>query len=242
MTKCEHCGAAIPPDAFDCPYCKAPTRRAAEHRARQDHEASARAQWEAHQRYAQQQVLGRQLESTAKQSLIWAIVSLVSCCTPLAVIGVVQGFRARGMAARLGATVPGVGTIGLVLSLLSCVSSVVLVTVAIVQSHYDQEAAGERTAQLKKQIRGKASAAQMDHTTACALAEIYARETGFDGHPGYSLDQFQCIGKLSNAPEDAELATFRFRWSSTAYDVNACFKKGATDWYVTELRKGSCPR
>lgn len=242
MIKCEHCGAAIPPDAYECPYCKAPTRRAAEHRARQDQEAHARAQWETHQQYAQQQVLGRQLESTAKQSLVWAIVSFVTCCTPLAVVGVVQGFRARGMATRLGTPVPSVGKIGFVLSLLACVSSLVLLTVAMIQGQVDKETAGERTAQLKKQIQGKASAAQMDHPTACALAEIYARETGFDRHPGYSLDQFQCIGKLSSTPDDAELVTFRFRWSSTPYDVNACFKKGATDWYVTELRKGSCPR
>ena len=240
MIKCEHCGAAIDAGAYECPYCKVPTRRAAEHRAQQEHHAHARAQWEAQQQYAQQQVLQNQLASTAKQSVIWSIIGIISCCTPFAIVGVVQGFRARGMATKLRAPVPGSATIGLVLSILGCVSSITLVTVALVQSHSDAEAAKQRTAELKKKLGDGASAARLDHPTACALAEIYALESGFDGHPGYSLDRFECVGKLTTAPEDAQLETFRFRWSSTSHDVNACFKKGAR-WYVTELRKGSCP-
>lgn len=239
MIKCEHCGAAIDPGAYECPYCKVATRRAAEHRFQQEQQARAHAHWEAQQQYAQQQLLHNQLASTAKQSLIWSIIGVVACCTPFAIVGVVQAVRARGMATRLRAPVPGSATIGLVLSIVGCVSSISLVTVALVQSHSEAEAAKQRTAQIAKKLGDGPSAARLDHPTACGLAEIYALESGFDGHPGYALDRFECVGKLTSAPEDAQLETFRFRWSSTSYDVNACFKKGAR-WYVTELRKGSC--
>lgn len=241
MDNCGHCGAAIDPGAYECPYCKVPTRRAAELRSQQEQQAHARAQWEAQAQYAQQHVLRNQLASTAKQSLIWSLVGIVSCCTPFAIVGVVQGVRARGMATSLRAPVPGSATIGLVLSVLGCLSSIGLVTVALVQSHSDAEAASQRTSQLKKSLGAGASAGRLDHPTACALAEIYALESGFDGHPGYALNKFDCIGKLTNGQEGAQLETFRFRWSSTSYDVNACFKKGAR-WYVSELREASCPK
>lgn len=240
MIKCEHCGAAIDPGAYECPYCKVPTRRAAEHRAQQEQQARAHAQWQAQQEFAQQQLLHNHLAATAKQSLIWSIVGIVSCCTPIAIIGVVQGSRARSMATRLRAPIPASATIGLVLSLVGCVSSISLLTVALVQSHSEAEAGKQRGAQLKKKLGEGASATRLDHPSACVIAELYALESGFDGHPGYALDRFECVGKLTNAPEAAQLETFRFRWSSTSYDVNACFKKGAR-WYVTELRKDRCP-
>jgi hypothetical protein len=241
VIKCEHCGATIDPGAYECPYCKAPTRLAAEARARQEQEAQARAQWDAQRGWQEQQVLGRQLESTAKQSLIFSILGLVTCCTPFGIMAVVQGFRARTMAQRIKAPVPGTGTAGLVIGFLGSVTSVVLIVIAMIQGHYDEQSAAERTTQLQKKVGDKANAAALDHTTACALAEIYALETGFDGHQGYSLDHFECIGKLRNAPDAAQLDTFRFRWSSSGkYAPNVCFKKGAK-WYVAEMRKDDCP-
>lgn len=241
MIKCEQCGAVIDPSALECAYCKAPTRRAIEHQHRLEQEAQARAQWETQRSWQQEQVLGRQLASTAKQSLIFSILGLVTCFTPLGIIAIVQGFRARGMAQRLRASVPGTSTAGLVLGMLGCVTSVAIVAFGVTQTQHDEQAASERIAELSKQLGDKPAAAELAHDTACALAEIHARETGFDGHPGSSFEKFQCDGRLRAGSDAAELEAFRFAWTaSTRYEVHACFKKGQK-WYVSGLQTDACP-
>jgi len=239
--KCQSCGAMIDPGAYECPFCKAPTPRAAEYRAAQERDAAARAQWDAQRAWQEQNVLRLKMEGAAKQSMLLSIAGIVVCCTPLGIGGIVQGVRAKKMAETLKTPAPGSATFGLVLGILSTLWSAGFLTWAMIQSHYDQESTQEHVAKLKQKVGDKAQAASLDHGTACALAEIHALETGFDGHPGYSLDKFQCPGKLNARPDGAELETFRFGWStSTKYDVNVCFKKGAK-WYVTDMRKGACP-
>jgi hypothetical protein len=240
--KCQQCGAMIDPTVHACPFCKITTAAGVEARKREEWDAQQRAQWEAAQGAQQAAVGARQLDSTATWSLVCAGLGIVSCCTPFSIVGLVQGIRARGMAQRFRVPLPTKATIGLVLSIFSSVWSVSWITYGIIQSHYDQEAATERSEALQKRVAEKATQATLEHNTACALAEIYALQTGYSGHPGSSLDHFECVGKLRNAPDAAELQTFRFKSGSSAkrYAVNACFKKGAR-WYVTELRADACP-
>src|SRR5262245_15627052 len=107
---CGNCGAAVPPHAYACPFCQAPTQAAAE--AQRMQQEALRAQQEAAAGYAaaaaqyaaadehQQRIVARnQMNALAKQSLVWAGLGTVLCCLPLGVIGIVQGARARSLSA-----------------------------------------------------------------------------------------------------------------------------------------------
>jgi hypothetical protein len=73
------------------------------------------------------------------------------------------------------------------------------------------------------------------------MAESFALKSGWDSHPGYSLQHFDCLGKVTPRSDRAQLGDFRFRWSSSGkYEVNVCFKRGAK-WFVAEMRNDSCP-
>jgi len=237
---CENCGATIDPSILACPFCQASTPAAAVARRRREQEAEARAQAAA---ATQQQIAAAaraRLESTATQALGWSIAGLVVCCLPLAIIGIVQGLRARAMATAAQAPLPGKATVGLGLGVLATVTSIGIVTSILIDNDRKQRSADARVAVLEQKIGAQASAPTLDHDTACALAEIHARRSGHDGHLGHALEHFECIGKLEVDQDRAELKDLRFRWSSTTYDASVCFKYGAR-WYVGELRSGPCP-
>jgi hypothetical protein len=224
-----------------CPYCKVTTAAGAAAQQRHEHEARARAGWAAAAEHQQAVAANVRMNATAAQALGWSVGGLVLCCLPLGVVGIVQGVRARSMAASLRAPVPGKATIGLVLGILSSVMSVGGFTFAMIQSSHDQERTDARLAVLDRETAAKESAPVLDHATACALGEAYALRNGFDGHPGYALKEFDCVGKLTTGNDVAELQDLRFKWStSTKYEASVCLKRGAK-WYVGEVRKGRCP-
>jgi hypothetical protein len=238
--KCENCGATIDPGALACPFCQSPTPAAAFARQRREQEAQAQLRAAATAQEQAAAAARARLEATAGQALGWSIAGLVICCLPLAVIGVVQGLRARSMAAAARVPLPGKATVGLALGLLATLSSISAVTWAIRDGNRQEEYAAARLAVLRQKIDAHAGAPVLDHDTACALAEAHAIESGHDGHLGRTLEHFECVGKLAVDHDRAELSDLRFRWSSTTYDTSACFKYGAR-WYVGELRSGPCP-
>jgi hypothetical protein len=238
---CEHCGAKIDLGAHTCPYCKVTTAAGAAAQQRLEHEGRARAEWAAAAEHHQAVAAHARMTSTASHALGWSIGGLLLCCLPLGVVGAVQGFRARSMAATLRAPVPAKATIGLVLGILSSLTSIGGFTTAIIQSNHDQERTDARIAVLDKQTAQAVSAPVVDNSTACALGEAYALRNGFDDHRGYTLGGFDCVGKLTTRGDAAELQDLRFKWStSTKYEVNVCLKRGAK-WYVSEMRKDRCP-
>jgi hypothetical protein len=237
---CERCGAVIDPGALACPYCGAPTAAAAVARQREADEARARAQWNAAEDHRRAVAARGRIEATATQSVIWGVLGAALCCLPLGVIGVVQGVRARGLAAETKQPPPPRAMVGLVLGALSVFTSIGFVVWALVNARGEQQRADARVAELTRQIGSQASAATLDRTTACGLAEIYALKNGWSGAEGHSLHDFECVGKMVPRGDRMELDDFRFRnGTDAASDTFVCFKRGAA-WLVDELRHDAC--
>lgn len=238
---CPHCGAQIDATAVECPFCKVQTQYGVQQRYQQEQFASQQQQWAAQEQARIRGMRMVELEGIASRTLGFSLGGLLLCCVPLGGLGIWQGLRARTLARELGVDVPGRGKLGYVLSIVSCVTSVVIITWAMIQSHYDQEDASERIAKLEKRVGPKVASPTLDQNTACGLAEIHLLQNGWNSHPGYSLERFQCVGKLSPLGTDgADLEDFRFGWGSNdKYEIDVCFKHGAK-WYVSEVRKGRC--
>jgi hypothetical protein len=237
--KCAQCGAMIDPLALACPYCRFTTPAGVVAHQRAEQERQSQAQWHAHAHYQHQVVANRRLDSASTQALVWSLVGIVLCCTPMSVVGIVMGARARTIAAQTSAPVPGKATAGLVLGILGALWSLGFFGWAMIQSQMDEEATGERIAAIEKRVGAKASQAALSHDTACDLAEVYALRNGWAGNRGQSLKDFECVGKLTPTGDRAELEDLQFRHLGSSYRVHACFKRGAK-WYVTELRDGAC--
>lgn len=237
--KCLQCGALIDPLALACPYCRFTTPAGIAAKQREEHEARVRAQWAEHAQHQHQIAGSRRLDSTATQSLIWSIVGTLLCCLPVGVVGIVMGVRARTMAAQAKVDVPAKATVGLVLGIFSCVSSLAFFTYAMISSSMAKDDADERISAIEKRIGTKSSSAVLDRDTACGLAEIHARQRGWAGNEGYTLEHFECVGKLTTHADEAELEDFRFQHHSVPYQLHACFKRGGT-WYVSEMTDGEC--
>ncbi len=181
-----------------------------------------------------------QIMSTATQSIWLSVGGMFLCgCFPLGVVGIVQALRAKAMAEAQKMEVPQRAKIGLYLGILSCVVSVVVIVAAAISSSNDQKRADARIAELDKQIGSKADSATLDRATACAMAEEAALKTGFDSNLGYSLEGFDCPGRLIPTSDTAQLEDFAFKCNSTNYKVNVCFKHGAK-WFVENLSEDPC--
>lgn len=181
------------------------------------------------------------LQGTSNQSMWWSIAGLVVCCLPLAVVGFVQGVRARGLARTLGAPLPAQALTGLVLSAMGGLASVAFVTFAILSNNEDKAAADARIQVLEAQTNVPALAAGLTQPTACGLAEAYALKTGVPGHAGPTLAHFECLGRIAVTGDRADLENFRFRHGSSngVLDRHVCFKRGAR-WFVTSLQDAPC--
>ena len=241
--KCAQCGALIDPLALACPYCRFTTPAGVAAHQRAQAEAQQRAHWEAHAQHTQRAAANAQVGSSSTHALIWSIVGTALCCFPVGLVGIVFGVRARSLAKRLGVAPPARATLGLVLGIVSCVLSVAGLAYGIIQSQIDEDNASQRIAGLEKKLGTGPSARDLDPSTACALAEIHALRTGWDGRRGYSLDGFECFGKLRRSRDRAELDDFRFHPGTDPkrrFEVKVCFKRGEA-WYVSEMRDGPCP-
>ena len=238
---CQSCGAVLDPAALSCPYCQAPTPAAAIAHQREMQAAEAHAQREAAARWQAEAAARARLETVAKQSVLWSVVGVFLCCLPLGVVGIVQGVRARGLAAEARVAVPASAQAGLWVGILSCVMSIVFLTWASVRSDRLEDQAHARIAVLEGETRAGATAPALDAKTACGLAEIYALQNGFDGQSGHDLSVFECAGKLSGGADRAALEAFRFHYGSTKTDeATVCFERG-TKWFVRQLTKDACP-
>lgn len=239
LMKCEHCGAILVSHAMECSFCRAPT--AAGVRAREQAEYEERNRAVLASAATQQQTVAAQnrLQATVTQSMWWSIIGLVICCLPVALVGFVQGLRARGLAKSLGVPLPGGALIGLVLSSVGGLCSIGFATWVIISSGQDKDAADARIKILEGQTERPAMAAGLTQPTACALAEAYGLKTGHAGSAGYTLGHFDCLGKLTVEADKASLDTFRFMSGQKKLDVNVCFKRGAR-WYVTSMQEAPC--
>src|SRR5687767_10422719 len=87
MVTCNRCGAELPLDAWECPYCRTVTAHGF---ARREAEAAAfRAQAEADRARdhafasAQRAEAERSLQRSSLHALLWSVFGFVLCCSPL---------------------------------------------------------------------------------------------------------------------------------------------------------------
>ncbi len=126
---CESCGANLEPSHLACPFCKAPTPYAREQHAQEEHarqqqnvaEAVAKQRYDAASRANAQ----TELDRLARQSVVWSGVGVLFCCFPIpALVALVLVYRARALAREQGFVFPAQATIGLVLSVMTLLSTV----------------------------------------------------------------------------------------------------------------------
>lgn len=183
-----------------------------------------------------------QMQLVSTLSLVASLVGLLLFFTPIAIVAVVLGLRARSLAKRAGGLTPVTATLGVVVGVLGSATFFVFVGWAALGIRDDQAKSAARVAALERELGDRASAPILEPGTACALAELYARKNGFQNNSGQSLRDFECGGRLSATEGAATLEDLRFAGIDKSYATTACLKRG-TKWYVKELRtKGECPR
>ena len=239
MTNCERCGAALDPTALTCPFCGLTTRAGVQARAMEEQAAQSRAGLA--QQWAMQQQRAAQMEvaSLGTQAMWWSIAGLAFCCLPLGVVGIVQGLRAKSRAHAVNMAPPGAATAGFILGIISCMTSIALFTYAAIDSQNEQERANKRVAEIDKQLGKKPEAATLDHDTACLLGEQYTLKNSFDDKSGYQFEKFECVGKLTQTGDSAQLDDLKFHYTSDEEKAFVCFKRG-TKWYVDRLATSGC--
>lgn len=239
MTNCERCGAALDPTALTCPYCGLTTRAGVQAQQAQQQVAQSQAalgaQWQMQRERANQM----EIASLGTQAMWWSIAGVVFCCLPLGVVGIVQGVRARGRAHAAKITAPGTATAGFIIGILSCMTSIALFTYAAIDSQNEQDRANKRVAEIDKQLGKKPEAATLDHDTACLLGEQYTLKNSFDDKSGYQFEKFECVGKLTQTGDSAQLDDLKFHYNTDEEKAFVCFKRG-TKWYVDRLSAAAC--
>jgi hypothetical protein len=237
--KCAQCGAMIDPLALACPYCRFTTPAGVAAHQQQQAQAHHQAQWAAHANYVHTSVAAARTKSTSTQALVFGILGIVLFCTPLGLVGVIQGVRARGMAREARMPVPGSGTAGLILSILSLVTSIAGITMLHLGVEEDKAAAEKRAAAIDARLGNKPSAVVLDRQTACDLAEAHVWREG-DGNIGnHIVKSVQCMGKVTYEGDRADLDLVRVKDSTQTYDSHVCFKRGGK-WFVERVQRTAC--
>lgn len=236
---CAQCGAMIDPLALACPYCKFTTPQGViAHRQQQAH-AQHQAQWAAHAHHVQTSVAGARMKSTATQSLVFGILGLILFCTPLGIVGILQWFRARGMAREAHAKIPTVATAGLVLSIVSLVTSVGGIALLNRDLAEDEAAAEKRAAAIEARLGSRPNATVLDRQTACDLAEAHIWREGDGRIANHLVRNVDCMGTVSVEGERADLDLVRVKSSTQKYDSHVCFRRGGK-WFVERVQSTSC--
>lgn len=237
--KCGQCGAMIDPLSLACPYCKftTPAGVAAHHQQRA--QAQHQAQWAAHASYVHTSVATARMKSTGTQALIFGILGIILFCTPLGIVGLIQGVRARGMSRQANAPVPGTATAGLVLSIISLVTSIGGIILLDRDIEEDRATAEQRAIAIERRIGNKSSATVLDRDTACGLAEIHVWREGDGRIANHIAKSVQCMGKLTLEGDRAELDLVRVKSGTEQNDSHVCLKRG-DKWYVERFSSGPC--
>jgi len=231
----------IDPLALACPYCRFTTPQGVAAHQHAQQQAHHQAQWAAHANYVHSAAANARMKSTSTQSLIFGILGILIFCTPLGIVGIIQGFRARGMARQANAPVPGTATAGLVLSVLSIFTSIGFISWASIDADEKRGIAEKKAAAIETRLGNKPNALVLDRDTACGLAEAHVLREG-DGHiPNYSVTSVQCMGKLTFEGERAELDLVRVKGSTSSdnNDSHVCFRRGGK-WFVERVGSTRC--
>jgi hypothetical protein len=160
-------------------------------------------------------------------------------CTPLGIVGIIRGVRARAMARQANTPVPGAATAGLVLSIISIVTSIGGIILLDQGVQEDKAAAEQRAVAIEKRLGNRASATVLARDTACDLAELHVWREGDGRISNHIAKSVQCMGKLRLEGERAELDLVRVKSGTTQNDSHVCFRRG-DKWYVERFSSTSC--
>jgi len=240
MVTCNRCGAELPLDAWECPYCRTLTvyghqRREAEAAAARAHADAVLARDHAFA-LSQREEAQRSLARSSQHAMLWSLGSLVLCCSPLALVGLVLGFRSRALARRTGLVIPTTATLGIVIGFLQ----LALFGAALAFGLYADMQVKERVEQLNRELGQKPEQLVLTQGTACALAERHLLTEGFGKVSAISIEDFRCDGALEQASGGgAELKTLEFKAGSDKVRASACFSRGAR-WSVDSIQERGC--
>jgi hypothetical protein len=237
MNTCTRCGANLDPAAPACPYCHTQTpygQRLAEQQVAYQYHAS---QAEQHRQDAQRNSQQEAVRKNARHAMIWSLLGVVSCCFPLALVGLVMGLNAKSNARRVGIVAPGTSTAAVIFG----ICSLMLFGAGVVLYIIDSQEREERIATLRTELANVLAQEAIQQRSACSLVELWVLENGFAGSSGLNVDGFQCDGKLEQTGEEAALHDVQFTTGSDERQrVSACLVRGSR-WSVRELRPdGSC--
>lgn len=234
--RCSRCGATVGPVAPTCPYCNRITPAGEEAKRRAEQETRAQAQRVANARLE----FERKITRTSMGSLALSLLGCLVCCLPLGVVAIVLGLRARKMALGGHMPVPTIAVVGVAIGALSCLISTAFWTHAIVKSYENDEEVARDIVARRNALGNWPYEAELQHTTACKLGELYALENNV-GAKAASLGSFDCSGKLTvHWNNTATLDSLRYKAQGSLKDYSVCFKRGER-WYVSQMTLGACP-
>ena len=230
--RCESCGAHLPPNALECPYCKATT-------ALGHHQANQRAAWEqqqaahsAHLHHQTQQQREWHLRARAAKLPLWGLFAIfVPCLGVPALIAGLVAWGVRAEAKRSNLPVPGQVTTALVMSGVGGVLSIfMLVWFARDSAEHDA-----RVESLERGAKPLMDKAVLNQPEACLVAEYHLERDGWDEVSGLSLGEFRCDGRLfATAPDKLLLEGMQFKKSTERAEVDVCFVRRAR-WTVERI-------
>jgi hypothetical protein len=239
MVSCGRCGAVLGPDALECPYCKTVTARGLAERERLEREQ--RAHWLALQQQSAASEQARRGEAgdaasrAARAAWIWSGAGFLLCCSPLALVGIFFGLRARGIAKAHGLVVPAGAVLGMILGVIQVVLFGALMIWAVIENiRVDQ-----RVAELDQQLAGPAAEPVLAQRTACGLAERYLLSNGYESVSNTSIADIRCDGALRVDGTSAELHDLDFRANDHRVRASACLRRGAR-WSVDRIAPNGC--
>jgi hypothetical protein len=239
MVTCNRCGAELPLDARECPYCRTVTAFGF---ARREAEAAAfRAQAEADRARdhafasAQRAEAERSLQRSSRHALLWSLGGFFLCCSPLALIGLVLGLRSRALARRVGLVIPTTATLGVVLA----VTQMLVFAAAMVLGIRAQMQVDARLEALDRELGTKPDQPVLSQPTACGLAERFLLQNGYGEHSETSIEGLRCDGALAQTATTAVLGALEFDAGDQKIRANACFSRGAR-WSVTAIQERAC--
>ena len=231
---CESCGARIEPAHLTCPFCNAITPFGLRQREQDDYARLSRDAAEVHaaqgRDFQARGVAQIQLEALGRQSVIWSVVGVVLCCFPVpSLVALVLAYRARVVAREKGFVFPAQATIGLLLSIVTLLMSASFYAFAGVSAVQKQR----RIHGLETETAASATAATIDHDTACKLIEILLLHHGYSSCSD-SIDNFACDGALEQHGTTAIVHDVAFDVTSTSHTADATLRHGAR-WLVEAL-------
>jgi len=166
---------------------------------------------------------------------LWSLGGFLLCCSPLALIGLVLGFRSRALARRVGLVIPTTATLGIVLA----ITQMFVFAAALAFGIYAEIQLDARVEQLERELGTKPDQPVLSQPTACALAERFLLQNGYGKNSGTSIENLRCDGALEQNATSAELKSLEFKAGDEKVRANACFARG-TRWSVSAVQELGC--